>query len=100
MCGGCFRQGKGERLRPPSIIAATVDRLFSSRREHELMTVCKRACDKPTLVPSLNPFHRMELEYHPKPTRAVTHAELLRFVKAADEQGDASIGLAAMIEDG
>ena len=39
----------------------------------------------------------MELEYHPKPTRAVTHAELLRFVKAADEEGEMSIGTAAMI---
>jgi hypothetical protein len=39
----------------------------------------------------------MELEYHPKPTRATSHAELLRFVKAADAAGDHSIGTAAMI---
>jgi hypothetical protein len=41
--------------------------------------------------PSLNPFHKMELEYHPKPTRAVTHAELLRFVMEADEECEAQL---------
>jgi integrase len=66
------------------------------------MTVCKRAWkvakrDKPTLIPSLNPFFKMELEYHPKPTRPGTHDELLRFVKKADEQVEASIGTAGMI---
>jgi integrase len=66
------------------------------------VTVCKRAWNvarrsKPTLVPSLNPFQKMELEYHPKTTRAVTHAELLRFVKAADAEGESLIGTAAMI---
>src|SRR5262249_39198128 len=66
------------------------------------VTVCKRAWNvarrnKPAVVRSLNPFYGMKLRYQPQPTRAVTHAELLRFVKAADEQGQRSIGTAAMI---
>lgn len=96
-----------------SITPGAADRLFEQLKKRSgggqrvrtailCVTVCKRAWNvarrsKPTLVPSLNPFHKMELEYHPKPTRAVTHAELLRFVKAADEEGESSIGTAAMI---
>lgn len=66
------------------------------------MRVCQRAWgvawrDKPDIVPASNPFEKMGLEYKATPTRPVTHAELLRFVKAADEAGEASIGTAAMI---
>ena len=65
-------------------------------------TVCKRAWniarrDKPNIVHWINPFDKMELTYEPKPTRPVTHDELLRFVKAADEAGEGSLGTAAMI---
>ena len=41
----------------------------------------------------------MELSYVPKPTKPVTHDELVRFVKAADEIGESSLGTAAMIAD-
>lgn len=39
----------------------------------------------------------MEITYEAKPTRPVTHDELLRFVKAADKEGESSLGTAAMI---
>jgi hypothetical protein len=66
------------------------------------VTVCRRAWnvarrDKPSVVPSENPFHKMELVYTPKATRPVTHDELMRFAKAADEAGESSLGTAAMI---
>jgi integrase len=66
------------------------------------VTVCKRAWnvarrDKPLLVPWVNPFDKMELSYNPKPTRPVTRDELVRFVKAADDAGESSLGIAAMI---
>jgi len=66
------------------------------------MRVCQRAWnvarrDKPVTVPALNPFEKMGLSYKAKPTRPVTHAELLRVVRAADASGDPSIGTAAMI---
>ena len=96
-----------------SITPGTADRLFAELKKRPAggqrvrtailaVTVCKRAWNvarrnKPALVPSLNPFYRMELGYHPQPTRAVTHAELLRFVQAADQEGQSSIGTAAMI---
>ena len=44
------------------------------------------------------PFDKMELSYNPKPTRPVTHDELLRFVKAADEAGEGSLGTAAVAQ--
>jgi hypothetical protein len=53
--------------------------------------------DKPEIITASNPFAGVDLQYKAKPTRPVTHAELLRFVKAADEAGDASIGTVAMI---
>ena len=54
--------------------------------------------DKPEIIPTSNPFAGVDMgEYKAKPTRPVTHCELLRFVKAADEDGDTSIGTAAMI---
>jgi hypothetical protein len=54
--------------------------------------------DKPGIIPASNPFAGVDMgEYRAKPTRPVTHDELLRFVKAADDAGDSSIGTAAMI---
>jgi hypothetical protein len=83
-----------------SINPGAADRLFAKLKKRSdggerartailCVTVCKRAWNvarrsKPTIVPSLNPFQKMELEYHPKPTRAVTHDDLMRFVKKAD----------------
>jgi hypothetical protein len=66
------------------------------------VTVCKRAWnvarrDKPKLISWENPFDKMELSYSPRPTRHVTHAELERFVRAADEADESSLGTAAMI---
>jgi len=66
------------------------------------MTVCKRAWnvarrDRPNEIPLDNPFAKMGLAYKAKPTRPVTHDELVRFVAAADAAGEASIGTAAMI---
>ena len=66
------------------------------------MRVCQVAWktarrDKPEIVPEANPFADMTLNYTPTKTRPVTHAELLRFVKAADDAGEASLGTAAMI---
>ena len=66
------------------------------------VTVCKRAWNvarrnKPKIVPFENPFDKMELSYNPKPTRPVTHDELVQIVKAADEAGEDSLGTAAMI---
>jgi hypothetical protein len=96
-----------------SITPGAADRLFAKLKERPgggervrtavlSVTVCKRAWniarrDKPKIVPWINPFDKMELTYEPKPTRPVTHDELLRFVKAADEAGENSLGTAAMI---
>lgn len=96
-----------------SITPGAADRLFDKLKERPdggervrtavlSVTVCKRAWniarrDKPQIVPWMNPFDKMELTYEPKPTRPVTHEELLRFVKAADEAGESSLGTAAMI---
>ncbi len=62
-----------------------IERLVATRR------------DKPNIVPVANPFERMGLSYKAMPTRPVTHIELVKFVKAANEAGEASIGSAAMI---
>jgi hypothetical protein len=96
-----------------SITPGVADRLFAKLKERAdggtrvrtavlAMRVCQRAWnvarrDKPEIVPALNPFEKMGLSYKAKPTRPVTLPELLRFVKAADELGDSSIGTAAMI---
>jgi hypothetical protein len=66
------------------------------------MVCCRTAWNwarraKPEIIPGLNPFVGVDLQYKASPTRPVTHAELLRFVKAADEAGEPSIGTAAMI---
>ena len=96
-----------------SITPGAADRLYAKLKERPdggervrtavlCVTVCKRAWniarrDKPNIVHWINPFDKMELTYEPKPTRPVTHDELLRFVKAADEAGEGSLGTAAMI---
>lgn len=66
------------------------------------MQYCRRAWnvarrEKPKQIPSDNPFQKMEIEYTAKTTRPVTHDELIKFVAAADEAGEWSIGTAAMI---
>src|SRR4051794_21308768 len=96
-----------------SITPGAADRLFDRLKELPdgrervrtavlAITVCKRAWniarrDKPKIVPWENPFDKMEISYQPKPTRPVSHEELLLFVKAADEAGEGSLGTAAMI---
>ena len=96
-----------------SITPGAADHLFAKLKERPgggervrtavlAMRVCQRAWnttrrDKPEIVPSLNPFYKMGLKYKAKPTRPVTHRELLRFVEAADKTGEPSIGTAAMI---
>jgi len=101
------------RLALSSITPGAADRLFEKLKDKPdggervrtallSVTVCKRAWnvarrDKPKIVPWEDPFDKMELSYEPKATRPVTHDELLRFVKAADELGEGSLGTAAMI---
>ena len=96
-----------------SITPGAADRLFAKLKQKAdggervrtavlSVTVCKRAWniarrDKPKIVPWENPFDKMELSYEPKQTRPVTHDELMRFVKAADEADESSLGTAAMI---
>ena len=96
-----------------SVKAATVDKLYEKlkvgsdgkpRHRSALlaMTVCKIAWNvahrnHPTIVPATNPFKGIYVEYHPKQNRAATLAELLQFVRAADDDGTPSLGTAAMI---
>ncbi len=96
-----------------SITPGAADRLYAKLKEKPeggervrtavlAVTVCKRAWniarrDKPKVVPWENPFDKMELSYEPQPTRPVTLVELERFVCAADEAGEGSLGTAAMI---
>jgi hypothetical protein len=53
--------------------------------------------DKPEIIPASNPFAGVDMQYEARPTRPVTHEELLRFVAAADAAGEASLGTAAML---
>src|SRR5262249_8134966 len=75
-----------------------VMRIRERTRTAVLAIVCCRTAwnqarwAKPDVVPALNPFVGVDLEYEAKPTRPVTHAELLPFVNGADDSGDASIG--------
>ena len=96
-----------------SISGGVADRLFAKLKERPAggtrvrtallsMQYCRRAWnvawrEKPGYVPHENPFNKMGIEYKATPTRPVSHAELLRFVKAADEAGESSVGTAAMI---
>jgi hypothetical protein len=66
------------------------------------MDVCRRAWrvafrDRPSIVPTENPFSQMEISYHPNVTRAATYSELISFVQTADELGHRSLGTAALI---
>lgn len=77
-----------------AITPGAADRLYAKLKERPgggervrtavlCVTVCKRAWniarrDKPKIVPWINPFDKMELTYEPKPTRPVSHDELLR----------------------
>jgi Phage integrase family len=96
-----------------SVTPGVADRLFVKLKDRPgggervrtavlAMRICQRAWniarrDKPERVPHINPFEKMGLSYKPKPTRPVTHDELVRFVSAADAAGEASLGTAAMI---
>lgn len=53
--------------------------------------------ERPDAVPMVNPFAKMGLSYQATPTRPVTYDELMRFVNAADQDDQPSIGTAAMI---
>jgi hypothetical protein len=66
------------------------------------MQVCKVAWSialraHPTIMPPVNPFAKLEIEYEPKKNRASTLEELNAFVAAADADGSPSLGTAAMI---
>jgi hypothetical protein len=80
-----------------------VMRIRERTRTALLAVVCCRTAwnwarrAKPEMIPALNPFVGVDLQYQASQTRPVTHGELLRFVKAADAAGDHSIGTAAMI---
>jgi hypothetical protein len=83
---------------------APVMRTRERTRTAVLAMVCCRTAwnwarrDKPEIIPASNPFAGVDMgDYKAKPTRPVTHAELLCFVTAADAAGDSSIGTAAMI---
>jgi len=96
-----------------NITPGVTDRLFekikvkSDGRERTrtavlAMSVCQRAWnvawrDKPAQIPVINPFTKMGIQYEAVPTRPVSHAELIKFVEAADKAGESSIGTAAMI---
>ena len=80
-----------------------VKRIRERTRTALLAMVCCRTAwnwarrAKPEIIPALNPFAGVDLQYKAATTRPVTHAELSRFVKAADDAGEHSIGTAAMI---
>ena len=66
------------------------------------ITVCKLAWNvvhrnKPAIVPEVNPFKGVDIDYEPKHNRAATLAELMQFVRAADKDGTLSIGTAALL---
>ena len=87
-----------------SISGGVADRLFAKLKEWLpggtrvrtallSMQYCRRAWnvawrEKPGYVPHENPFNKMGIEYKATPTCPVSHAEFLRFVKAADEAGE------------
>ena len=48
-------------------------------------------------MPEVNPFKGVDIDYEPKHNRAATLAELMQFVRAADEDGTLSIGTAALL---
>lgn len=106
--GRCFGA-----LQLASITPGAADRLYAKLRVKAdgternrtavlAMRVCQRAWglayrDHPAKVPAANPFAKMGLSHTSTPTRPVSFAELMRFVEAADRNGEGSIGTAAMI---
>ncbi len=96
-----------------SITPGAADKLFEKLRINDegrernrtavlAMRICKLAWDqarrhKPEFVPLTNPFADMRLSHEAQPTRPGTFDELIRFVAAADEAGEAAISTAAMI---
>jgi hypothetical protein len=96
-----------------SITPGAADKLFERLKVHPsggerirtailAMRVCQRAWNvarrsESKLIPSDNPFQKMGLSYRAKKTRLFVHADLLKFVEAADSTGEMSIGTAAMI---
>ena len=96
-----------------SITPGATDRLFEKLKVKDAgsertrtavlaMRVSQRAWnvawrDKPKIVPASNPFQKMSLSYKAKPTRPVTHDELMKFVRVADDADECSLGTAAMI---
>lgn len=73
-----------------------------TRSAVKAMVVARRAWNvayrkEPKIVPSINPFSKMELKYKAEETRRVRYEELLRLVDVADARGQASIGTAMMI---
>ena len=93
-----------------SITPGVADRLFAKLKEKPgggtrtrtallSMQYCRRAWnvarrEKPDQVPLANPFTKMDISYTAERTRPVSHAELVRFVQAADAAGEHSIGTA------
>jgi hypothetical protein len=66
------------------------------------MAVCKTAWDRarrayPAIIPADNPFSKVDIDYRAKVTSAAAKAQLEVFVEAADSDGSASLGTAAMI---
>ena len=53
--------------------------------------------NKPAIVPEVNPFKGVDIDYEPKHNRAATLAEVMQFVRGADEDGTLSIGTAALL---
>jgi hypothetical protein len=100
-------------LRARSISAAAVDKLYEklkvgadgkTRHRSALlsMSVCKVAWKvahrkHPTIVSATNPFQGLDIEYDPKKNTSATMAQLMEFVRAADDDGSGSLGTAAMI---
>jgi len=91
--------GVADRLHEKILSGGKGDRFRTAKL---CMDVARRAWaiayrDKPSTVPSANPFARMGISYKPRSNRAATLAELKTFVAKADELGWPSIGTAAMI---
>ena len=101
-------------FRLTSITPGAADRLYAKLKEKTRWrrarphrgAFASRCANAPGMLPDVTnrrsfrgKIHstKWNLSYEPKPTRPVTHDELVRFVKAADEAGESSLGTAAMI---
>jgi hypothetical protein len=96
-----------------SITPAAADLLYDKLKVHPkegervrtallAMQVARRAWNaalrtKSALIPSANPFTKMEIDYKAKTTKLFSYADLKTFVAKADEMGEFSIGTAALI---